>query len=104
VSAVPRDRQTLLFSATLSDAIIRLSKEFTRDAVRVDVSGDQLVTAQVTHQVHLGRRLTHAQLVSVPGTPEGATLTAACQQSAVVVRGAARGSLCRLSHGPFQGS
>ena len=52
VSAVPRDRQTLLFSATLSDAIIRLSKEFTRDAVRVDVSGDQLVTAQVTHQVH----------------------------------------------------
>jgi ATP-dependent RNA helicase RhlE len=52
VSAVPRGRQTLLFSATLSDAIIRLSREFTREAVRVDVSGEQLVTAHVTHQVH----------------------------------------------------
>jgi ATP-dependent RNA helicase RhlE len=51
-TAVPRDRQTLLFSATLSEAVIRLSGEFTRDAVRVDVSGDQLVAAHVTHQVH----------------------------------------------------
>jgi ATP-dependent RNA helicase RhlE len=42
----------LLFSATLSDAIVGLSAEFTRDAVRVDVSPRQLVAATVTHQVH----------------------------------------------------
>jgi ATP-dependent RNA helicase RhlE len=52
VAAVPRRRQTLLFSATLSDAIISLATEFTRDAVRVDVSAQQLVAATVTHQVH----------------------------------------------------
>ena len=52
VAALPRRRQTLLFSATLSDAIIGLSAEFTRDAVRVDASARQLVAATVTHQVH----------------------------------------------------
>ncbi|MGH8431286.1 MAG: DEAD/DEAH box helicase, partial [Solimonas sp.] len=45
VAALPRRRQTLLFSATLSEAIIRLSAEFTRDAVRVDASPRQLVAA-----------------------------------------------------------
>ena len=52
VAALPRRRQTLLFSATLSDAIIGLSSQFTRDAVRVDVSARQVVAATVTHQVH----------------------------------------------------
>jgi ATP-dependent RNA helicase RhlE len=52
VATLPRRRQTLLFSATLSDAIIGLSAEFTRDAVRVDVSVRQVVAATVTHQVH----------------------------------------------------
>jgi ATP-dependent RNA helicase RhlE len=52
VQALPRRRQTLLFSATLSDAIIRLSVEFTQNAARVDVSPRQVVAATVTHQVH----------------------------------------------------
>jgi ATP-dependent RNA helicase RhlE len=52
VAALPRRRQTLLFSATLSDDIIRLSAEFTHDAVRVDVSARQVVAATVTHHVH----------------------------------------------------
>jgi len=50
--ALPRQRQTLLFSATLEDAVVRLSAEFTRDAARVDVSTGQVVAATVTHQVH----------------------------------------------------
>ncbi|MGE0702584.1 MAG: DEAD/DEAH box helicase [Vicinamibacterales bacterium] len=49
---LPRRRQTLLFSATLPESIVRLAREFTKDAIRVDVSGDQAVAAQVTHQVH----------------------------------------------------
>ena len=51
-AALPRRRQTLLFSATLSEAITGLATEFTRDAVRVDVSPQQIVAVTVTHQVH----------------------------------------------------
>jgi ATP-dependent RNA helicase RhlE len=49
---LPRRRQTLLFSATLSEAIVRLSSEFTHDPVRVDVSAEHVVAATVTHHVH----------------------------------------------------
>lgn len=52
VAALPRRRQTLLWSATLSEDIVRLSAEFTQNAVRVDVSARQIVAATVTHQVH----------------------------------------------------
>jgi ATP-dependent RNA helicase RhlE len=52
VAAVPRRRQTLLFSATLSTDIIRLSAEFTQEAARVDASPRQIVATTVTHQVH----------------------------------------------------
>jgi ATP-dependent RNA helicase RhlE len=52
VAAVPRRRQTLLFSATMSEAIIQLSKEFTRNPERVDVSAQQVVPPTVTHQMH----------------------------------------------------
>jgi ATP-dependent RNA helicase RhlE len=52
VAALPRRRQTLLFSATLPEAVVRLSADFTRDPVQVDVSGEQIVAARVIHQVH----------------------------------------------------
>jgi ATP-dependent RNA helicase RhlE len=52
VAALPKRRQTLLFSATFSDDIVRLSADFTREAVRVDVSAQQVVAATVIHHVH----------------------------------------------------
>ena len=52
LAAVPATRQTLLFSATLSAAIVRLASEFTRDAKRVDVAGGEMVAATVSHRVH----------------------------------------------------
>jgi ATP-dependent RNA helicase RhlE len=52
VAALSRNRQTLLFSATLSDEIIQLSAEFTRNAARVDVSAGQVVAVNVRHEVH----------------------------------------------------
>ena len=52
VASLPRSRQTLLFSATLSDAIVGLAREFTRNPVRVDVSDGQPVASTVTHQLH----------------------------------------------------
>jgi ATP-dependent RNA helicase RhlE len=74
VAAVPRTRQTLLFSATLSEDIVRLSAEFTRDAVRVDVSAGQTVAVTVSHVVHhvaLDRkRDVLAQVLTADGGPQ----------------------------------
>src|SRR5436190_21639067 len=50
--ALPRARQTLLFSATLSPAVERLSAEFTRQPRRVDVSTQDVVPTTVTHRIH----------------------------------------------------
>ena len=50
--ALPRTRQTLLFSATLSDAVVRLSADFTRDPLRVDVSHEQAVAPTISHRIH----------------------------------------------------
>ena len=52
LKAVPRDRQTLLFSATITDEVRRLSADFTRDPARVDVSEGQVMAQTVTHRVH----------------------------------------------------
>ncbi len=50
--SLPRDRQTLLFSATISDDVARLAADFTRDPQRVDVSAGQTMASTVTHSVH----------------------------------------------------
>ncbi len=52
IAGVPRSRQTLLFSATLSEAVAGLAAEFTRDPAHLDVSGEQTVVPTVTHHLH----------------------------------------------------
>ena len=52
LAALPRQRQTLLFSATISQEVVRLSADFTRDPMRVDVSEGQVMAQTVTHHVH----------------------------------------------------
>ena len=52
LKVLPRERQTLLFSATISPEVVRLSADFTRDPQRVDVSSGQTMAATVMHQVH----------------------------------------------------
>jgi ATP-dependent RNA helicase RhlE len=52
VAAVPRARQTLLFSATLSTDVTRLAADFTREPLRVDVSHQHVVAPTVSHRVH----------------------------------------------------
>jgi ATP-dependent RNA helicase RhlE len=49
---LPRERQTLLFSATITEDVVRLSSDFTRDPMRVDVSEGQVMAQTVTHHVH----------------------------------------------------
>jgi ATP-dependent RNA helicase RhlE len=50
--AVPTSRQTLLFSATLSDAVVALARQFTRQPLRVDVSPADPVAPTITHRIH----------------------------------------------------
>ena len=73
--SLPRTRQTLLFSATLSDAVVGLAGEFTRDARRVDVSGQQVVATDVTHHVHTVAADRKRALLTHLLTQEGASQT-----------------------------
>jgi ATP-dependent RNA helicase RhlE len=52
IASLPRSRQTLLFSATLSDAVVGLAAEFTCNPARVDASDGQAVAPTVTHHLH----------------------------------------------------
>ncbi|HET9370839.1 MAG TPA: DEAD/DEAH box helicase [Vicinamibacterales bacterium] len=74
VAALPRDRQTLMFSATFSDAVVRLSSEFTRHPARVDVASAQMVATTVKHEVHhvaLDRkRDALLQILTTPDEPQ----------------------------------
>jgi len=49
---LPRDRQTLLLSATFAPEVVKLASEFTREPVRVDVSASDVVATTVTHRVY----------------------------------------------------
>ena len=49
---LPRDRQTLLLSATFAPEVVKLASEFTREPVRVDVSATEIVATTVTHRVY----------------------------------------------------
>jgi ATP-dependent RNA helicase RhlE len=51
LAALPRQRQTLLLSATFSTEIVALSSEFTQAPVRIDVSEAQIVAPTITHSV-----------------------------------------------------
>jgi ATP-dependent RNA helicase RhlE len=52
LAAVPGTRQTLLFSATLSNEVAQLACAFTRDPRRIDVARGNVVAATVVHRVH----------------------------------------------------
>lgn len=52
LEALPRTRQTLLFSATLSADVVGLSTAFTREPQRVDVSEGHVVAPTVAHRVY----------------------------------------------------
>ncbi|HEY8585362.1 MAG TPA: DEAD/DEAH box helicase [Rhodanobacter sp.] len=52
LSALPKKRQTMLFSATFPPAIKTLAMEFMHNAHEISVSAPNTVTALVSHQVH----------------------------------------------------
>ena len=52
LQVLPKERQTLLFSATISAEVKRLATDFTRAPQHVDVSGEQVMAETVTHLAH----------------------------------------------------
>jgi ATP-dependent RNA helicase RhlE len=76
LTTVPRARQTLLFSATLSADVTRLAAEFTREPQHVDVSQRETVPQTVTHRVHAVHEggKSHALTHVLTQTPQGQAL------------------------------
>jgi len=52
ITATPKTRQTLLFSATLPREVMQLASQFLREPKHVDVSVGKTVASTVTHRVH----------------------------------------------------
>ncbi|HEY2933495.1 MAG TPA: DEAD/DEAH box helicase [Acidobacteriota bacterium] len=52
LTALPRQRQTLLLSATLVDEVKKLAADFMRDPAEVQVAAHNSVAATVSHRVH----------------------------------------------------
>ncbi len=50
--AVPRERQTLLFSATFSNDIKALASQFQRNPIEIQIAKANSIVATVTHRVH----------------------------------------------------
>jgi len=48
MEAMPRDRQTVLVSATVDEPVKRLAREFASDPTEIDVSRDELTVGEVT--------------------------------------------------------
>ena len=53
VDGLPRDRQTLLFSATIPNDIQRLSGRYMNDEVTISVSGDAVAAKEISHFVYI---------------------------------------------------
>jgi ATP-dependent RNA helicase RhlE len=51
LAAIPRDRQTLFFSATLPPSIVELSRELLRDPARINIDRKPAPAAGVSHAV-----------------------------------------------------
>jgi len=52
LAALPKQRQTMLFSATFADEIKQLATQFMRDPAEIQVAARNSVAATVTHRVH----------------------------------------------------
>lgn len=56
LSSVPKERQTMLFSATMPSNIIQIAKTYMKLPVRVEVAPSGSVAANVTHEIFIVKR------------------------------------------------
>lgn len=61
--SVPKDRQTMLFSATMPDEILRIARAHMRLPVRVEVAPSGTTAERVTHELFVVKREDKARLL-----------------------------------------
>lgn len=64
IDAVPRDRQTLLFSATMPESIVRLSRDLLDDPVRVEVTPASTTVEKIDQSVLLVEKRDKSKLLA----------------------------------------
>ncbi|MEK6790701.1 MAG: DEAD/DEAH box helicase [Deltaproteobacteria bacterium] len=60
LEATPKERQTMLFSATMPDAIVKISKRYMREPHRIRITGDTLTASkinQIFYEVKQGDKI-----------------------------------------------
>ena len=58
-AASPDDRQTLLFTATMDDAMAKLAKRLLKDPVRIAVEGKEVAELQIEQRLHVTDDMRH---------------------------------------------
>lgn len=53
MNELPRERMTMLFSATMSDEVKSLSLNYMKDPINIDVSETDIVTADINHFIYI---------------------------------------------------
>lgn len=53
IKELPRERMTMLFSATMSDEVKDIASNYMRDPVNIDVSEDSIVTSDINHSLYM---------------------------------------------------
>ncbi|MEA2097599.1 MAG: DEAD/DEAH box helicase [Patescibacteria group bacterium] len=75
LSNVPRERQTMLFSATMPSNIIQIAKTYMKLPVRIEVAPSGSAAENVTHEIFIVKRESKmALLESIIGEQKGSTL------------------------------
>jgi superfamily II DNA/RNA helicase len=58
-AAAPKERQTLLFTATMDDAMAKLAQRLLQNPVRVAVGGEQITSLQIEQRLHVTDDMRH---------------------------------------------
>jgi len=58
-AATPADRQTLLFTATMDDAMAKLARRLLKDPERIEVAGKQVTLEQIEQRLHAADDMQH---------------------------------------------
>ena len=95
LALLPRQRQTLLFSATLPAAVRALAQAVQRESVLVQVAGQMVEQALEQAPGRAAVQTPEPALPAEPGDAVVATLPAGIQQRAIVVDGTRRAALLR---------
>lgn len=87
LEAAPAERRTLLFSATLPDAIVSIARRFQRDAFRIETVGDAGGHADIEHRaIRIAPRQTEAAVVNVLRQQDAAAAIVFCSTREAVRR------------------